>query len=100
MKKVEIYKVEYTISTRRDENWIAYVASYDVDSAIVYVNRFVRDGRVIVNSISTVCRLDGVTDKVRKLIAQPLLPVGKEEKEEEETPDDSKPVKRSIVPKD
>lgn len=99
MKKVEIYKVEYTISTRREENWIAFVAAYDVDSAVKYVNRFVRNGRVIVNAISTMCRLDGVTDNVRKLIAQPLLPVGKPEEEKEEE-DETKPQKRSIVPKE
>lgn len=96
MKKVQIYKVEYTISTRRDENWTAFVAAYDTDSAVTYVNSFVKGGRVIVNALSNMCRLDGVTSDVRKLIATPLLPVGKKEEKEEETVPQKK---KSIVPK-
>lgn len=101
MKKVQIFKVEYTISTRRDENWIAYVAAYNSDSAIKYVARFVKNGRIVVTTMDIVSRLDGVTDEVRKLIAQPLLPVGKEKKEEDNEATELTPQrKKSIVPKD
>ena len=107
MKKVEIYKVEYTITTQPDTNWNAYVAGFNSQSVIEYVEGFV-EGRVQINSMTTVSRLDAVTNEVREFIAAPLLPFGEEETVSEDTEqpdvqdeqDESQPVKKkSIVPK-
>jgi len=101
MKKVEIYKVEYVISTRPDENWVAYVAGFNSRSVQEYIGNYVKNGKVIINSMTTMSRLDAITNEVREFIARPLLGV-KEEKANEpqgERVDDSKPVKRSVVPK-
>lgn len=106
-KKVDVYKVEYDIKNRPDENWVAYIAGFDVESVHVYLEGYVQGGGVHVNTISTVGRLDSVTDAVREFIAQPLLgekvdlnapaPVGEEK---EVVVNESLPVKKkSIIPK-
>jgi hypothetical protein len=94
-KVVNIYKVDYEISNRPNENWIAYIAAYSSDEARNYLDSFVHGGRVIVNTMSNESRLDAVTDEVRKVIAQPIL--GEQPKKEEEKP--KKEQKKSIVPK-
>lgn len=107
MKKVEIYKVEYNISNRPNENWEAFVAGFDSPSVIKYVRGFVKDGNVVVNSMTTMCRLDAVTDELRRFIAQPLIgkQVNKEsepESEEEVVVEENNNIpikKKSIVPK-
>lgn len=103
MKKVEIYKVEYEISNRPDETWEAYIAGFNGASVTEYLEQFVQNGRVIVNAMTTISRLDSVTNEVREFIAQPLL--GEqvndvaEEIEEPVVVDETKPQKRTIVPK-
>ena len=92
-KVVNIYKVDYEISNRPNENWIAYIAAFSSDEARNYLDSFIQSGRVIVNTMSNESRLDAVTDEVRKVIAQPILGLGaKEEKPKKEQ-------KKSIVPK-
>ena len=95
MKKVEIFKVEYLINGR-DEDWVACIAGFNSTDVTEYLESFCRPNRVQVNSMTTLSRLDGVTDEVRELIAQPFLgtQVGKEAPVEED-----KPQKRAIVPK-
>ena len=90
---VNIYKVDYEISTRPNENWIAFIAAYSSDEARRYLESFVKDGRVIVNTMSNESRLDAVSDEVRKIIAQPIIGEQKEEKPQK------KEQKKSIVPK-
>ncbi len=101
MKKVEIYKVEYNISNRPEESWVAFVAGFTSKSVIEYVEGFV-EGRVMINSMTTMSRLDAVTNEVREFIAAPLLPlvaVGKEDVEEKKLEGEKIPRKKSIVPK-
>jgi len=93
--KVEIFKVEYVINGR-DENWVACIAGFNSDDVIDYLIEFCRPAGVRVDSMTTLSRLDGITNKVRELVAQPILGElavpGKKE-------DDVKPQKRAIVPK-
>ncbi len=99
-KKVEIFKVDYVINGR-NEDWVATIAGFTSDDVIRYLEIFCRPNRVQVNSMTTLSKLDGVTDGARELIAQPILgreadPAGEVKQPEE---DDSKPQKRAIVPK-
>ena len=97
MKKVEIYKVEYVINGK-DMDWVACIAGFNGDDVTKYLEQFCQPNRIVVNSITTLSRLDGVTDEVRELIAQPFL--GRPtEAVGEETVDETKPQKRAIIPK-
>ena len=97
-KKVEIFKVDYVINGR-NEDWVATIAGFTSDDVIRYLEIFCRPNRVQVNSMTTLSKLDGVTDGARELIAQPIL--GRQAPKEEEAPekDTKQPQKRAIVPK-
>lgn len=103
MKKVEIYKVEYEISNRPDESWEAYIAGFNSASVTEYLEQFVQNGMVVVNAMTTISRLDSVTNEVREFIAQPLL--GEQVNDtpdeivEEPVVNETKPQKRAIVPR-
>ena len=102
-KKVDVYKVEYEISNRPEENWEAYIAGFDVESVHQYLDGYVQGGKVHVNTVTTIGRLDSVTDAVREFIAQPLIGEQINLDAEDvviELPDESTPVKkRPIIPK-
>jgi len=99
-KKVDVYKVEYEISNRPNESWEAYIAGFDVESVHKYLEGYVQGGSVSVNTVTTMGRLDSVTDDVREFIAQPFIGKKINSDAEDVETDESTPVKkRPIVPK-
>jgi hypothetical protein len=96
--KVEIFKVEYVINGR-DENWVACIAGFNSEDVVDYLIEFCRPAGVRVDSMTTLSRLDGITNKVRELVAQPILGKLVNEPAGPEKEDDSKPQKRAIIPK-
>jgi len=92
-KRVEVYRLDYEMDGNRDQSWTAYIAAYSSDEATRYLYTLLNTRRIIINSLSTECRLDAVTDPVRKKIAEPMLP-----KKSSDNPQ-KQAQKRSIVPK-
>jgi len=95
-KKVEVYRLDYEMTDNKDQTtWTAYIAAYSSQEATDYLYGLLRNRKIVINSLSTECRLDAVTDEVRKAIAQPML--GKQQKTEKT--EQKQTQKRSIVPK-
>lgn len=89
MNKLAVYRVEYEIPTRKEE-WKAFIAGYSPEECIEYLESLV--GGVNVRTVGLECRLDAITDQLRKTIVDNTKVVRVEEKRKEIKPKGQKSI--------
>lgn len=74
MNKLGVYRVEYEIPKRKEE-WKAFVAGYSAEECIDYLGSII--GNINVRTVGLECRLDAITDHLRKVIVDSSVVVEK-----------------------
>lgn len=65
MNKLAVYRVEYEIPARKEE-WKAFCAGYSAEQCVAYLGSVIGD--INVRTVGLECRLDAITDELRKTI--------------------------------
>jgi len=74
MNKLGVYRVEYEITAKKEE-WKAFVAGYGAEEAIAYLESII--GNINIRTVGLECKLDAITDKLRKVIVDNSMVVEK-----------------------
>ena len=70
-RAIQVWRYDYEISGK--SVWTAHIAGYDETECRDYLTKII--GKAVkINSIAQVCRLDAITDELRKVIVDASLP--------------------------
>jgi hypothetical protein len=70
-RSIQVWRYDYEITA--GSVWTAHIAGYDETECRDYLTKII--GKAIkVNSISQICRLDAITDSLRKVVVDASMP--------------------------